>query len=47
MANTWVADKLWTHIEVENAQDSDTTNLYPANTGVVGHGLEVSEGMVW
>ena len=24
-----------------------TTNLYPANTRVVGHGSEVREGIVW
>ena len=35
------------YTEVEHAQDSSTTNLYPANIGVVGHGLEVREGMVW
>ena len=33
--------------EVEHVQGLGTTNLYPANTGVVGHGLEVREGMVW
>ena len=33
-------------MEVEHAQGSDTTHLYPANTGVVGHGLEVREDMV-
>ena len=32
---------------VEHAQDSGTTNLYPANTGAVGHGSEVRDGMVW
>ena len=32
---------------VESTQGSGTTNLYPANTGVVGHGSEVREGMVW
>ena len=30
-----------------DAQGPCTTNLYPANTGVVGHGSEVREGMVW
>ena len=34
-------------MEVEHAQGSSTTNLYPANTGVVGNESEVSEGMVW
>ena len=47
MANVWAADKPWTHMEVEHAQDSGTTNLYLANTGVVGYGSEVKEGMVW
>ena len=47
MANTWTADKLWTYTEVEHAQGSGTTNLYPTNTGVVGHGSKVKEGMVW
>ena len=28
-------------------QGLGTTNMYSANTGVVGHGLEVREGMVW
>jgi len=32
---------------VEHAQCSGTTNLYLANTGVVGHGSKVREGMVW
>ena len=32
---------------MEHAQGSGTTNLYLANTRVVGHGLEVREGMVW
>ena len=32
---------------MEHAQGSGTTNLYPANTGVVGHRSEVREGMVW
>ena len=30
----------------EHAQGSGTTHLYPANTGVVGHGSDVREGMV-
>ena len=33
--------------EVEHLQGLGTTNLYPANTGVVGHGPEVRDGMVW
>ena len=28
-------------------QGSDTVYLYPANTGEVGHRLEVREGVVW
>lgn len=32
---------------VEHTQGSGTTNLYPANTGVVSHGSGVKEGMVW
>ena len=28
-------------------QGPDATSLYPANTGVVGCGLEVREDMVW
>ena len=31
----------------EYAQGLGTTNLYPTNTGVVGHGSEVRKGMVW
>ena len=31
---------------VEHAQDSGTTNLYPANIGAVDHGSEVKEGVV-
>ena len=34
-------------MELEYAEGSGTTHLYPANTGGVGHGLEVKEGMVW
>ena len=34
-------------MEVEHAQISGTTNLYLVNIGVVGHGLEVREGVVW
>ena len=40
-------DKLLTYTEVEHAQSPHITNLYPTNTGVVGHGSEVREGMVW
>ena len=47
MANASATDKLWTYTEVEHAQAPSTTNLYPANTGVVGHESEVREGMVW
>ena len=47
MANTLTADKPWTHMGVEHAQDLGITNLYLANTGAMGHGLEVREGMVW
>ena len=28
-------------------QGLGTTCLYPTNTGEVGHGLEVSEGVIW
>ena len=31
---------------MEHAQGSSTTNMYPANIGMVGHGPEVREGMV-
>ena len=34
-------------MEVEHAQGLNTTNLYLTNTRVVGHELEVREGMVW
>ena len=34
-------------MEVEHAQISGTTNLYLVNIGVVGHGPEVKEGVVW
>ena len=47
MTNAWAADKFWTHMEVEHAQGLSTTNLYQANIGVVGHGSEVREGMIW
>ena len=47
MANAWATEKLWTHTEVEHAQGSGITNLYLANTKVVGHGSKVREGMVW
>ena len=32
---------------VEHKQGLDTTHLYPANIGAVGHGSEVRKGMVW
>ena len=32
---------------MEHAQGPSTTNLYLANTGLVGHRPEVIEGMVW
>ena len=32
---------------MDHAQGPGTTNLYPTNTGVVGHRLEVREGMDW
>ena len=32
---------------VEHAQGLGTTHLYPTSTGMVGHGSEVREGMVW
>ena len=47
MANARTADKPWIHMEVEHAQGLSTTNLYQANIGVVGHGSEVREGMIW
>ena len=47
MANAWTAGKPWTHMEVEHPQGSGTTHLYPTNTGVVGHNLEIREGIVW
>ena len=47
MANARTADKPWIHMEVEHAQGSSTTHLYPANTKVVGYGSEIREGMVW
>ena len=31
---------------VKHAQDLGTTNLHPANTGVVGHESEVKEAVV-
>ena len=46
MVNAWTVDKLWTHMEVEHTQGSSSTHLYPANTGVMGHGSKVKEGMV-
>ena len=33
------------YTEVEHMQGPSTTNLYPANTRVVGYGSEVREGM--
>ena len=46
----WQMHEQWTSFwrtrEVEHAQDPGTTNLYLANTGVVGHGSEIREGMV-
>ena len=47
MANAWAANKLWTYTEVEHTQGSSPTNLYPSNTGVMGHRSEVREGMIW
>ena len=46
MENAWTVDKPWTHMEVEHAQGSGITHLYPANTGMMGHELEVREDMV-
>ena len=46
MANAWITDKPWTHMEVEHAQDLGITHLYLTNTGAVGHGSKVREGMV-
>ena len=37
----------WRTQEVEHAQSPGTTNLYPANTRVVGHGSEVKSSMIW
>ena len=34
-------------MEVKHAQGPGTTNLYPTNTRVVGHGSEVKKGKVW
>ena len=42
-----MVDKSWTHIGVEHAQGSDTTHLYLAATGTVGHKSEIREGMIW
>ena len=36
-----------TYTEVEHTQGPSITNLFPANTGVVGHRSKVKEGMVW
>ena len=46
MANTWIADKPWTHMKVEHAQGSGTTHFYPANIGAMGHGSEVRESIL-
>ena len=32
---------------MEHTQGPSTTNLYPANIGVVDHESKVSEGMIW
>ena len=37
--DTWAVDKFWIYIELEHSQGSDTASLYPANIGMVGHGL--------
>ena len=37
----------WRTQEVEHAQRPGTTNLYPSNTRVVGHGSEVRASMIW
>ena len=37
----------WRTWEVEHAQGLGITSMYPANTGVVGHGSEVREDVVW
>ena len=34
-------------MEVEHEQGLGTTNLYPANTGMVGYESKVREGVVW
>ena len=47
MANAWMPDQQWTHMEVEHAQGSGITHLYPANIEVVVHGSKVREGMIW
>ena len=33
--------------KLEHAQGPNTTNLYPANTRVVGHGSKVRKGIIW
>ena len=47
----WQMHEQWTSFwhtrEVEHVQSPGTTNLYPTNTKVVGHGLEVRRGIVW
>ena len=40
-------DKLLMYTEVEHTQSPSTTDLYLTHIGVVGHGSEVREGMVW
>ena len=37
----------WHTREVKHAQGPGTTNMYLANTRVVGYESEVREGMVW
>ena len=46
MANTWIADKPWTHMKVEHAQGSGTTHFYLANIGAMGHGSKVRESIL-
>ena len=35
------------YTKLEHAQGPNTTGLYLANIGVMGHGSEVRGGMVW
>ena len=44
IANAWVADKQWTHMEVEHVQGLGTTNLYLANTGSGGSWVRGKKG---